>query len=102
MNFLRQLGVFDFLQICLRLADTVFALAQFFADGLELLAQIVVTLVFINLVLDLVLQISLQCQNVDLLHEDAAEQHHAPAWLCLLQQLLLVFGAQLDILCDII
>ena len=37
-----------------------------------------------------------------LLHEDAAEQHHAPPWLCLLQQLLFILGAQLDVLCDII
>jgi len=65
-GFLRQIFLFNFFAVLVRLHRIFVAFPQLLADGLELLAQIIFPLVFVDVVLDLRLNLIAQLQHFHL------------------------------------
>ena len=73
LRLLRKLQRLNFGAVAVRVAVVV--LAEFFADDVQLLAQIIIALVLVDILLHLIVDLAFQPQNVKLL------RHHADAQL---------------------
>ena len=69
----RQVGVADLGPVFLDFRRALVLLSQFGPDGLELLAQVVLALLFVHVLLDLVLDLLAQLQDFDLFVDDARD-----------------------------
>ena len=98
---LGQTQLFDLLAVLLCLGRHVL-LTQFGLDDLNLLAQIVVLLVFVDCGLDLLLNIALNAQNLGLLGQQTDEEGQTAVDVELFEHFLLDAEVDRDILCDVI
>ena len=95
-RFFRQIFLFDFFAVFIRLYRIFICFAQLLLDGLHLLAQIIIPLAFVDVVPDFGLNFIAQFQNFHLVINQASQSFETLLHIGNIQHFLFFFHRRVD------